>query len=188
MRLGARFVYDARANTLQNEKNGVRVDFFQSGHTTSESSVFDGVVICAGVESRRLAAQVGDRVNVYPVKGYSITINLPDETSQKAAPWVSMLDDDAKLVTSRFGDTRLRIAGTAEFNGANLDIRDDRIRPMVGWCRRYFPDVDTEHVVPWAGLRPMMPNMMPRIGAGKLPGIYYNTGHCLLYTSPSPRD
>ena len=157
--------------------NGVRVDFFQSGHTESESDTFSGVVICAGIESRRLAAQVGDRVNIYPVKGYSLTVNLPDETSQKAAPWVSMLDDNAKLVTSRFGNSRLRIAGTAEFNGVNLDIRDDRIRPMISWCRRHFPDVDTEHVVPWAGLRPMMPNMMPRVGAGKLSGVYYNTGH-----------
>lgn len=48
---------------------------------------------------------------------------------------------------------------------------------MVNWCRHFFPDVDTEHVVPWAGLRPMMPDMMPRIGAGKLPGVFYNTGH-----------
>ena len=177
LRMGAKFVYDARANKLQHEKDGVRVDFFQSSHTESESNAFDGLVICAGIESRRLAAQVGDRVNIYPVKGYSLTVNLPDETSQKAAPWVSMLDDNAKLVTSRFGLTRLRVAGTAEFNGVNLDIRDDRIRPMISWCRRHFPDVDTEHIVPWAGLRPMMPNMMPRVGAGKLPGVYYNTGH-----------
>ena len=177
LRMGAKFVYDARANKLHHEKNGVRVDFFQSSHTESESDVFDGLVICAGIESRRLASQVGDRVNIYPVKGYSLTVNLPDETSQNAAPWVSMLDDNAKLVTSRFGLSRLRIAGTAEFNGVNLDIRDDRIRPMISWCRRHFPDVDTEHVVPWAGLRPMMPDMMPRIGAGKRPCIYYNTGH-----------
>ena len=31
--------------------------------------------------------------------------------------------------------------------------------------------------MPWAGLRPMMPNMMPRVGAGKRAGIFYNTGH-----------
>jgi D-amino-acid dehydrogenase len=104
-------------------------------------------------------------------------VALPDEESQSAAPWVSLLDDDAKVVTSRLGHDRFRIAGTAEFNGVNYDIRDDRIKPLIEWCRRYFPKVDTEHVVPWAGLRPMMPNMMPRVGAGKLPGVYYNTGH-----------
>jgi D-amino-acid dehydrogenase len=34
-----------------------------------------------------LAAQLGDSVNIYPVKGYSITVNLPDEASRAAAPW-----------------------------------------------------------------------------------------------------
>ncbi|MEP2942454.1 MAG: FAD-dependent oxidoreductase, partial [Hyphomicrobiales bacterium] len=44
-------------------------------------------------------------------------------------------------------------------------------------CERLFPDVSTEYAVPWAGLRPMMPSMMPKVGAGKRPGIFYNTGH-----------
>ena len=35
----------------------------------------------------------------------------------------------------------------------------------------------TENVVPWAGLRPMMPDMMPRVGPGKSPCVFYNTGH-----------
>jgi D-amino-acid dehydrogenase len=176
-RLGATFVYDATAQKLQHDGTSVQLEFSQSGSANTESAGFDGVVICAGIESRKLGAQLGDRINVYPVKGYSITVALPDEQSQTSAPWVSLLDDDAKVVTSRLGADRFRIAGTAEFNGVNYDIRDDRIRPMVSWCRRYFPTVDTEHVVPWAGLRPMMPNMMPRVGAGKLPGVYYNTGH-----------
>jgi len=176
-RLGADFVYDSVVQKLHHDQAQIRVEFTQAGSANTETDVFDGIVICAGIESRSLASQVGDRVNIYPVKGYSITVELPDEKSQAAAPWVSLLDDDAKVVTSRLGKNRLRIAGTAEFNGVNYDIRDDRIRPMINWCRRYFPDVDTEHVVPWAGLRPMMPDMMPRIGAGSLPRVYYNTGH-----------
>ena len=45
------------------------------------------------------------------------------------------------------------------------------------WCEQFFPDVSTEHAVPWAGLRPMMPNMMPRIGQGVRDRVFYNTGH-----------
>jgi D-amino-acid dehydrogenase len=189
---------------------------------------FDGVVICAGVRSRDLAAQLGDRVNIYPVKGYSITVNLDDERSQKAAPWVSLLDDKTKIVTSRLGvdrlcapaltriptmphpdgphpapltyplsvasfvrrrpladpplrplltDRRSRVAGTAEFNGYNRDIRQDRVDPLIKWCNLHFPEMSTESVVPWSGLRPMMPSMLPRIGAGAAPGVFYNTGH-----------
>lgn len=142
-----------------------------------ETESFDGVVVCAGVLSRDVAAQLGDRVNIYPVKGYSITVNLKDEASQKAAPWVSLLDDGAKIVTSRLGVDRFRVAGTAEFNGYNRDIRDDRIQPLLQWCHTHFPNMSTRDFVPWAGLRPMMPTMLPRVGAGKKPGVFYNTGH-----------
>jgi D-amino-acid dehydrogenase len=137
----------------------------------------DGVVVCAGTASRALAAQLGDRMNVYPVKGYSITIPLTDPTSQAAAPTVSLLDDATKIVTSRLGDGRFRVAGTAEFNGFNRDIRSDRIRPLVRWVETCFPGVSTRQAIPWAGLRPMMPDLMPRVCRGRAPGVFYNTGH-----------
>lgn len=172
---GADFVNEAEITALTRDREGVTVNFDHLGR--SHDARFDAVVVCAGVGSRALAAQLGDRVNVYPVKGYSITVNLKDTQSQAAAPWVSLLDDDAKIVTSRLGKDRFRVAGTAEFAGFNRDIRDARIRPLTAWCERYFPAMSTEHVVPWAGLRPMMPNMMPKVGPGRAPGVYYNTGH-----------
>ena len=157
---------DGHAATVTTQQNGIA----QAHH-------FDGLVVCAGVASRKFASQLGDRVNVYPVKGYSITVNLLDAQSQQAAPQVSLLDDETKLVTSRLGVDRFRVAGTAEFNGVNKDIRADRIKPLVDWVNACFPGVSTRQVVPWAGLRPMMPNMMPRVGRGKLENVFYNTGH-----------
>lgn len=143
----------------------------------TESSTFDAMVVCAGTASRAMATQLGDSVNIYPVKGYSITVNLPDEASRAAAPVVSLLDDETKLVTSRLGEDRFRVAGTAEFNGYNKDIRADRIRPLIEWVQQCFPGVSTRSVVPWAGLRPMMPDMLPRVGPGNKPCVFYNTGH-----------
>lgn len=137
----------------------------------------DGVVICAGVASRRFAAMLGDRINIYPVKGYSISVYLDDAISQESAPTVSLLDETAKIVTSRLGRDRFRVAGTAEFNGENRDIRADRITPLVRWTQTLFPRINTARVLPWAGLRPMTPSMMPRVGAGRLPGVFFNTGH-----------
>jgi D-amino-acid dehydrogenase len=69
----------------------------------------DAVIVCAGVGSRA------------------------------AAPMVNLLDDPAKIVTSRLGVDRFRVAGTAEFNGFNRDIRADRIAPLVRWCDACFP-------------------------------------------------
>ena len=179
-RRGALFVNQASVSSINASKGSVQVSYTRSSDRHSQEShqlEFDRVVICAGTGSRQLAALNRDRVNVYPVKGYSITVHLDDEISQQAGPKVSLLDDAAKIVTSRLGVDRFRVAGTAEFNGFNLDIRADRIQPLIDWSRRLFPAMSTRRVVPWAGLRPMMPDMMPTVRESRAPGIFYNTGH-----------
>ncbi|HEY1542513.1 MAG TPA: D-amino acid dehydrogenase [Xanthobacteraceae bacterium] len=178
-RRGARFVYDAAVERVGVSDLGVRLRWRSADMPAdvAEESAADAVVVCAGTASRRLAAMLGDRINIYPVKGYSITVDLDDAASRAAAPHVSLLDDETKIVSSRLGDNRLRVAGTAEFNGFNWDIREDRVRPLVAWTRQLFPDVSTERVMPWAGLRPMTPSMLPRIGAGRRARVFYNTGH-----------
>lgn len=175
VRLGLECLFDrdVKAVATDGKRASITVD---DGKETS-TLTFDGVVICAGIASRALAASLGDKVNIYPVKGYSITVNLNDAQSRAAAPVVSLLDDATKLVSSRFGADRLRVAGTAEFNGSNRDIRADRIRPLIEWVETCFPGVNTRSVVPWAGLRPMMPDMLPRVGRGNSPCVFYNTGH-----------
>jgi D-amino-acid dehydrogenase len=174
-RLGVQCLYDQDVVSLSSDGKAASVTVNNGAGNTVHR--FDSIVVCAGVESRRFAAQLGDRVNIYPVKGYSITVSLLDAQSQAAAPNVSLLDDETKLVTSRLGVDRFRIAGTAEFNGYNKDIRADRIRPLIDWVHACFPGVNTRQVQPWAGLRPMMPDMLPRVGSGRLPNVFYNTGH-----------
>lgn len=174
-RHGAQLHCNQQVVQLSASNGGVDVTVLQGdGAVTSR---YDAVVICAGAASRDLAAQVGDSVNVYPVKGYSVTLHLDDAASCAAAPNVSLVDDTVKLVCSRLGEDRLRVAGTAEFHGQNRDIRADRIAPLTEWVQLNFPDVSTRNLTPWAGLRPMMPDLMPRVGPGKAPGVFYNTGH-----------
>jgi D-amino-acid dehydrogenase len=175
VRKGVKCLYEQDVSAVTTNGKQASVTVGQGADKTT--TVFDAVVVCAGTASRALAATLGDRVNIYPVKGYSITVNLDDAQSQASAPQVSLLDDATKLVSSRFGQDRFRVAGTAEFNGYNRDIRADRIKPLVDWVQQCFPGVSTHSVVPWAGLRPMMPNMLPRVGRGKSPCVFYNTGH-----------
>lgn len=174
-RLGVQCRYGQEIVAVDSNGKQASVTVRQGAETAT--STFDAMVVCAGTASRALASQLGDSVNIYPVKGYSITVNLPDAASRAAAPVVSLLDDETKLVTSRLGDDRFRVAGTAEFNGYNKDIRADRIRPLIEWVQQCFPGVSTRSVVPWAGLRPMMPDMLPRVGRGNKPCVFYNTGH-----------
>lgn len=172
-RLGVRCLYGHDVDAVDALADGSGVLVSSGGEKTR----YDAVVVCTGTASRALAAMLGDRVNVYPVKGYSITVNLKDEASRAAAPTVSLLDDETKLVASRLGEDRFRVAGTAEFSGMDRDIRAARIRPLVDWVEQCFPGVNTRDVTPWAGLRPMMPNMLPKVGGGRHPRVFYNTGH-----------
>ncbi|MCW3152209.1 D-amino acid dehydrogenase [Achromobacter spanius] len=175
-RRGVAFVQDADIATIRPHNGGYRLEIRRNGGAEREPHEADAIVVCAGSASRQFAKLLGDTLNIYPVKGYSISVHLDDVDSRAAAPRVSLLDEAAKIVTSRLGD-RFRVAGTAEFNGFNLDIRAERVQPLIDWTRQHFPNVMTSRVVPWCGLRPMTPNMLPRVGPGKRPGVFYNTGH-----------
>lgn len=148
------------------------------------SGYYDKVIIAAGVGSKKLADQLGDPCDIYPVKGYSITIDLGN-SGVKNVPKVSLLDDQAKIVTSTLGN-RLRVAGTAELAGENYDIRRDRIEPLLNWVHTNFPKIDTSNYSSWACLRPMTANMMPMVRASKHKNIYYHTGHGHLGWTLSP--
>lgn len=148
-----------------------------------ELSFHNAIVIANGVGSVKLAKTVGDTIDIYPVKGYSITIN---NVNPKHLPKVSLLDDEAKIVTSSLGN-RFRVAGTAELNGENYDIRRDRIRPLLNWVHTNFPNINTHDYSQWACLRPMTPNMMPVVKQSKKnPKVFYHVGHGHLGWTLSP--
>jgi D-amino-acid dehydrogenase len=155
------------------------VIFIYNSVTTKDTmlqlvNLYDAVVVSAGVGSVDIAKSVDDTLDIYPVKGYSITIN---NVPKKHLPVVSFLDDQAKIVTSSLGN-RFRVAGTAELTGEDYDIRHDRIKPLLDWVRTNFPNMDTSDYSSWACLRPMTPNMMPITKrSDKNSKVFYNTGH-----------
>lgn len=155
-------------------KYGVVIHYDWKINHIEEVSYYDAVVIANGVGSTALAKTVGDSIDVYPVKGYSITINNVDPVY---LPKVSLLDDQAKIVTASLGN-RFRVAGTAELCGENYDITRDRIQPLLDWVHTNFPYINTHDYTQWACLRPMTPNMMPIIKqSDKNAKVFYNTGH-----------
>lgn len=169
------------ARVLRSKYN---VKFFYERKISSvyELTDYDYIVIANGVGSRELANSAGIDIPVYPVKGYSITIH----GNASDFPSVSLLDDEAKIVTSTLGN-RFRVAGTAEFAGENYDITRHRIDPLLKWVRTNFPNVPTESYSPWACLRPMTPNMMPITGKmNSLSNIIFHTGHGHLGWTISP--
>lgn len=153
-------------------KYGVKFSYNTEIFNIQEDTFHDLVVVAAGIGSIKLAKSIGDNLPIYPVKGYSITIDDPGHV-----PWVSLLDDQAKIVTSTLGN-RLRVAGTAELAGENYDITRSRIEPLLKWVHNNFPQLNTHNYSSWACLRPMTPNMMPIVGKSKRNSkVYYHTGH-----------
>ncbi len=145
---------------------------------------YDLIVVSAGVGSVEISKMFGDNLPIYPVKGYSITINVKDD-DMIHVPKISLLDDQAKIVTSTLGN-RFRVAGTAELADENYDIRKDRIEPLLRWVKENFPNLDASNYSSWACLRPMTPNMMPIIKKSKNPKVFYHTGHGHLGWTLSP--
>ena len=143
-----------------------------------ERLVADACVVALGSYSPLLLRPLGIRIPVYPAKGYSITLALPDDAP---APSVSLTDDEAKVVISRLGQ-RLRVAGTAEFTGYDTHINPARIAPLVRRVKQIFPQLDFrgDAVEPWTGLRPATPSNVPLIGPTSLGGLYVNTGQGTL--------
>ena len=170
------------ANVLEN-KYKVTFNYGWKIAHLEEVSYYDAVVVANGVGSEKLANSIGDSLGIYPVKGYSITINNVDP---KHLPLVSLLDDQAKIVTSSLGN-RFRVAGTAELAGENYDIRRDRIQPLLDWVHTNFPNINTHDYTQWACLRPMTPNMIPVIRQSKKKSqIFYHAGHGHLGWTLSP--
>jgi D-amino-acid dehydrogenase len=137
----------------------------------------DAYVMALGSYSPLLLQQVGLRLPVYPAKGYSATLNLAEGA---LAPTVSLTDDEYKLVFSRLGQ-RLRIAGTAEFNGYNLELDPIRCQALMQRTRQLFPQLAIVGEPQfWCGLRPATPSNVPFIGRSRLPNLWLNTGHGTL--------
>jgi D-amino-acid dehydrogenase len=173
---GVRFRYGETVTALLREGGqlaGVRL-------ASGEQVCADMTVVALGSYSPLLLRPLGVRLPIYPAKGYSATLALPDGA---AAPTVSLTDDGHKIVISRLGQF-LRVAGTAEFNGYDTSLNATRCEALSRRIREIFPALASVMKVEyWAGLRPATPSNVPLIGdmaAAGLAGLWLNTGHGTL--------
>jgi len=145
--------------------------------TGPQELLADAYVVALGSYSPLLLKPLGIGLPVYPAKGYSATLALAEGS---VAPTVSLTDDERKIVFSRFGN-RLRVAGTAEFNGYNLDLNPVRCQALVQRTRQLFPQLAVQGEPEyWCGLRPATPSNLPYIGRTRLNNLWLNTGHGTL--------
>lgn len=153
----------------------------------------DSYVLALGSYSVQLVKPLNIQLPIFPAKGYSATYQV-NPRAPHLAPFISLIDDEFKLVTSRLGD-KLRVAGTAEFNGYNLDLNRTRCEAITHRVQQLFPKgIIASSVKYWAGLRPMTPSNVPLIGRAhcgqvrhgshnadaSFDNLWLNTGHGTL--------
>ena len=180
---GATFLYEH--DILGLDKEGERIASVRlRSRLTQEAKVLraDAFVNALASYAPALMKPLGEFLNIYPAKGYSATLKLK---KPEAASTVSLLDDTRKLAISRLGDF-VRIAGTAELSGFDLDLNSPtsrvRCQALVKRYEELFPGV-ADHTEPnfWTGLRPSTPSNIPYIGrAKKASNLWINAGHGTL--------
>jgi len=161
-----------------NTVSGVRVRIHENREgDRSELLTADTYVVCLSSYSPLLLAPIGVTALVYPAKGYSATLPIVDAAG---APTISVTDDAKKIVFTRLGD-RLRVAGTAELAGYNLELNAVRCEALTRRSVEWFgAAVDAGRASYWTGLRPATPSNVPLIGRTRYPNLYLNTGHGTL--------
>jgi len=167
---GVEFLYNTRIEDLKLKYRESLIDTSQGDFRA------DHVVCCLGVYTPLLLKKIGILLHIYPLKGYSITLELDDDESQMSAPKVSLLDDQYKIVASRLGQ-RLRIAGIAELNNYDLELNPQRIAYLKQWVHRHLPGVSINRYTSWAGLRPATPSNLPYVGNAYHKRLWLNSGH-----------
>jgi len=169
-RHGVKFQYGVGIERLLAENSKVVAVKTDQGDVTA-----DAYVMAMGSYSPIYLRTIGISLPIYPMKGYSITLE-----ANQACPDISITDGTHKIVYSRLG-SRLRVAGTAEFAGYNTDIRQHRIAPIVKAASVLFPGADwNQEIKTWACLRPSTPDGPPIIGYTPYSNLFLNTGHGTL--------
>lgn len=194
---GVKFLYDTDILTLNTDAHSARphvhsMTIRPKGKNAQTFSA-DDYVLALGSYSVLLMKPLNIHLPIFPAKGYSATYQV-NPRAPHLAPFVSLIDDEFKLVTSRLGD-KLRVAGTAEFNGYNMDLNSTRCAAITRRVQQLFPKgIIANSVQYWTGLRPMTPSNVPLIGRAhhgqvrhgsvntnaSFDNLWLNTGHGTL--------
>jgi D-amino-acid dehydrogenase len=168
---GVAFKFDTNVRHLLHDGGRVTGIVTDAGTLTA-----DAYVIALGSATARVLRPLGIDLPIYPVKGYSFTIDVNDTV---AAPRSSVMDEHYKVMITRLGN-RIRVAGVAEIAGYDLSVRPSGPATVLTSLRELFPQVadaaKTLAVKPWARLRPMTPDGPPYLGATGIANLFVNAG------------
>jgi|GEM_PF-90047 len=160
------------------------------------------LVVCAGVHSKSLLAQLGFKLPIEAERGYHLM------TSPALLPVLPVASFERKIIMTPMQEG-LRLAGTVEFAGTELADNWQRAERLRFHGEALWPallnkpqlkdakngkaeasaalaaasnDVspDLSKVRPancWSGMRPTLPDSLPVISGCDIPGLWFHLGH-----------
>jgi D-amino-acid dehydrogenase len=170
--LGVKFRHNVTIERLSIEGDKI------TGVVTSQGELkADSYIVALGSYSPFLLRQLGIKIPVYPVKGYSLTVPITDASG---APESTVMDETYKVAITRLGN-RIRVGGTAEIAGFDLTLRQSRRETLEHSVTSLFPlGGDVSKAEFWSGLRPNTPDGTPVVGPTPYRNLFLNTGHGTL--------
>ncbi len=172
---GVQFDYGSAIKRIDVSGNGIQAIEVQQADGGTERCTADQYVLCLGPASAPMARKIGVNLDIYPVKGYSVTLPVREGA---LAVGMGLTDAAQKMAFSRLGD-RVRATAIAEIAGYERSIDQKRCQQIVANAQRLFPDaLDVDQAQYWAGLRPMTPSNLPIIGRNdRYRNLLINAGH-----------
>lgn len=162
------------------QENGKASGIRDSG---GRSHCADIVAVCAGWQSTPLLLTAGVFAPVFPLRGYSLTVQCKGrlKTLPRGQPYVRV--DPYALYMKQYPGNRLRftcygeIVPFAQAATPNAELHQ-RLEALVRYvCPTIDDYADVESGRRWMGCRPLTPDAHPIIGATRVPGLFLNTGH-----------
>ena len=151
-------------------------------HAPGEVVRSERVVVAVGARSGAMLAPLGVRLPLEGAKGYSFT-----DTAPPVRPRRPLYLLESKVGVSPY-DAAVRFAGTLELGSRDLEVDGRRLRALDSAGARYldgwYASVGRKE---WAGMRPLLPDGLPAIGAVPgHPGLFVATGHAMLGVTLAP--
>jgi len=148
---------------------GGRVKGLETGQGLLEAS---RVIVCAGAWTAGLLEQLGELIQVQPVRGQMILFGAEPGVVNRIVLW------RGRYLIPRL-DGQILMGSTVEHTGFDKETTDAALTELSDMSIRRFPALRRYPIKRhWAGLRPGSPQGIPYIGAYPgLNGLYINSGH-----------
>ena len=110
-------------------------------------------MLAAGSWSSSLADDLPFALPVQPAKGYSVTFDNPGVRLTRP-----LIMAEARAGVNPMG-SMIRVAGTLEMTGIDLNINMRRVKAVVRCVADYLDGIDEDLALqnPWCGMRPLHP-------------------------------